>query len=105
MACYAGRVQRLTVDAYVIDTLMPDLVHHDRRPSAFLVYLYLWRRSAGASRTTVVSYRMLADGTGLSKRAVQDAVRVLIRRRLVEAVRKTPTATPVFTLRCHWRDR
>ena len=30
------------VDDYVLDTLMRDLVGHDRRPSAFLVYLYLW---------------------------------------------------------------
>jgi hypothetical protein len=35
------------VDAYVIDTLLPDLVGHDRRPSAFLVYLHLWRLSGG----------------------------------------------------------
>lgn len=98
-------MQRLSVDAYVIDTLMPDLVQHDRRPSAFLVFLYLWRRSAGAARTTVASYRMLADGTGLSKRAVQDAIRVLTRRRLIDVAKKSPTATPVFTLRCHWRDR
>jgi hypothetical protein len=48
---------------------------------------------------------MLADGTGLSKRAVQDAVRVLARRQLVEVKRKSVTATPVFSLRCHWRDR
>jgi hypothetical protein len=98
-------VQRLAVDSYVIDALMPDLVQHDRRPSAFLVYLYLWRRSAAASRSAVASYRMLADGTGLSKRAVQDAVRVLARRRLVDVKRTSPTATPVFTLRCHWRER
>jgi hypothetical protein len=98
-------MQRLSLDAYVIDALMPDLVQHDRRPSAFLVFLYLWRRSAGASRTAVASYRMLADGTGLSKRAVQDAVRVLARRQLIEIKRASPTATPVFSLRCHWRDR
>jgi hypothetical protein len=98
-------MQRLSVDTYVIDALMPDLVQHDRRPSAFLVYLYLWRRTAGASRTAVASYRMLADGTGLSKRAVQDAVRVLARRHLVDVKRKSATATPVFSLRCHWRDR
>src|SRR5690349_10544746 len=30
------------VDDYVIDVLMRDLVGHDRAPSAFLVYLYLW---------------------------------------------------------------
>ena len=35
------------IDTYVMDTLMPDLVLHDRQPSAFLVYLHLWYRSAG----------------------------------------------------------
>lgn len=98
-------MQRVTVDTYVLDALMPDLVQHDRRPSAFLVYLYLWRRTAGASRNAVASYRMLADGTGLSKRAVQDAVRVLARRQLITVKRASATATPVFTLRCHWRER
>ena len=29
----------LSLDHYVVDTLMRDLVGHDRRPSAFLVYL------------------------------------------------------------------
>jgi len=96
---------QLSVDTYVIDSLMPDLVGHDRRPSAFLVYLWLWRRTRGASSPTVASYQMLADGTGLSKGAVQAAVRTLERRRLVVIKRPAVTASPSFTLRCHWRDR
>jgi hypothetical protein len=28
------------IDAYILDTLMRDLVGHDRQPSAFLVYLF-----------------------------------------------------------------
>ena len=36
------------LDAYIIDTLMPDLVGHDRQPSAFIVYLYLADRAARA---------------------------------------------------------
>ena len=34
-------VATLAFDAYVVDILMPDLVGHDRKPSAFVVYLYL----------------------------------------------------------------
>jgi hypothetical protein len=98
-------VERIPVDKYVFDALMPDLVRHDRRPSAFLVYLYLWRRTAGATRAAVASYQMLADGTGLSKGSVQSAVRTLTRRRLVDVKRGSATATPAFTLVCHWRDR
>ena len=97
--------ERFPVDAYVVDALMPDLVGHDRRPSAFLVYLYLWRKSGGAARATAASLRMIADATGLSKRAVQDGVAALARRQLVSIVRKSATATPIFTLRCHWRAR
>lgn len=60
-------MKRIPVDAHVLDALLPDLVRHDRRPSASLVYTYLWRRTSAASRATVASYQMLADGTGLSK--------------------------------------
>ena len=31
----------LSLDDYVIDVLMRDLVGHDRRPVSFLVYLWL----------------------------------------------------------------
>jgi hypothetical protein len=95
--------QRIAFDAYVIDALMPDLVGHDHRPAAFLVYAWLWRHTRGAARSTVASYRMLADGTGLSKRAVQHAIALLARRRLVEITRKSPTASPAYRLICHWR--
>jgi hypothetical protein len=94
---------RVAVDAYVVDALMPDLVGHDRRPSAFLVYLWLWRRTRGASVKTVASLQMIADGTGLSKGAVQSAVAWLERRALIETRRRTPTSAPSFALRCHWR--
>jgi hypothetical protein len=98
----AGHV---TLDPYVIDSLMPDLVGHDRRPSAFLVYLYLWRRTRSAATRTVASYQMMADGTGLSKSSVQAAVRALVRRKLIEARRATPTSAPSFAMVCHWRGR
>jgi hypothetical protein len=98
-------MDRIPMDAYVLDVLMPDLVRHDRRPAAFLVYLYLWRRTDGARRKTTASYQMIADGTGLSKRGAQGAVAVLVRRQLVSMKRRNATATPVFSLECHWRGR
>jgi hypothetical protein len=98
-------MEGVAVDLYVIDSLMPDLVGHDRRASAFVVYLYLWRRTRGGSRPARASHQMIADGTGLSKGAVQAAVRWLTRRRLVEGKRTAPTAAPSFTLVCHWRSR
>ena len=77
---YENHVYFLTLDAYIIDTLLADLVGHDRQPSAFLVYLYLWRRTHGAGRPRVqISLADLADATGLSKRSVQDALGTLSR--------------------------
>jgi hypothetical protein len=98
-------MERVAVDPYVIDSLMPDLVGHDRRASSFVVYMYLWRRTRGASRPARASLQMIADGTGLSKGAVQAAVRWLAQRRLVEAKRSSATSAPSFTLVCHWRQR
>jgi len=98
-------MERVAIDAYVLDALMPDLVGHDHRPSAFIVFLFLWRKTAGANRTVGLSYRMIADGTGLSTRAIQSAIQVLRRRQLIEVKRKTQTSIPAFSLRCHWRAR
>src|SRR4051812_17951441 len=90
------------LDAYVVDTLMADLVRHDRQPSAFLVYLQLWLRASGR-RTAAVSHQTMADATGLSKSAVQAAVRTLLRRRLIRAARSSPTAVPAYTVLRPWR--
>ncbi len=37
----------IPIDPYVLDTLMRDLIGHDRRPSAYLVYLALIRAGGG----------------------------------------------------------
>ena len=95
-------MQRLALDPYVFDALMRDLAGHDRRPSAFLVYLMLWWRQARGYDMTL-SLQQLADATGLSKSAVQGALRHLTRRQLVRAYRATPTAIPQYTLLRPWR--
>lgn len=95
---------RVPVDPYVIDTLMPDLVGHDRHPSAFLVYLYLWK-SARPPSSKQLSLRTIADGTGLSKRAVQLAVRRLAKRRLVTVRREHLTATSTYRVERPWRKK
>lgn len=96
-------MEKVTLDAYVLDALMPDLVGHDRHASAFVVFMYLWRRTRGGTRSAVVSLRMIADGTGLAKRSVQNALDRLSRRRLVATKRSSPTAAASFTLSCDWR--
>jgi hypothetical protein len=96
----------IAVDAYVVDTLMQDLIGHDRAASAFVVYLYLWRRSHGADEPSVqVSLREIADGTGLSKRGVQEALSVLARRKLVSIARESITDVPVYKVNRPWRRR
>lgn len=94
---------KLEVDGYVLDTLMADLVGHDRQPSAFLVYLFLWRHTHGSNRSSAqLSLLDLATGTGLSKRAVQEALRWLSKRRLLSLSRESITAIPVYTVRRPW---
>jgi hypothetical protein len=92
------------LDAYVVDVLMRDLVGHDRAPSAFVVYLWLWRNGPGAGRSRVgASLQTIATQTGLSKSAVQGAVRRLARRRLVTANRSRATEAPVYEVHMPWR--
>ena len=91
------------LDDYVIDTLMADLIGHDRQPSAFVVYLLLWRRTLGIGETSVqISLFDLHTGTGLSKRSVQEALRWLSRRKLVSIQRASITAIPVYTVKRTW---
>jgi hypothetical protein len=79
----------LLIDRYVVETLLPDLVGHDRRPSAFLVYLVILA-ACGHGRAAI-SLAQLAERTGLSRRAVQAAVAILRRRALIEVFRRGTT--------------
>ncbi len=93
----------LMLDPYVIDVLLPDLVGHDKRPAAYVLYLWLWAmtRSLGR-RTAFFSYQTLTDRTGLSKSAVQRAVVWLVRRQLVKVRRKSATAVPEYAVLTPW---
>lgn len=91
------------VDAYIIDTLMGDLVGHDRQPSAFLVFLLLWRKTAGDDQPSVqLSLLDIAATTGLSKRSVQGALSWLARRKLITVERESITSVPVYGVRRQW---
>jgi hypothetical protein len=97
-------MRQLRIDSYVFETLMPDLVLHDHQPSAFLVYLHLWHQSAARPRAAVrTSHQEMANATGLSKSAVQGAIRTLTRRKLLRAKREGVTATPEYTVLRPWR--
>jgi hypothetical protein len=93
----------ISVDAYVVDTLMADLIGHDRLPSAFCVYLLLWRHTHGVGAPSAqLSLHDLATGTGLSKRGVQEALRWLAKRKLISLSRENITAIPVYTVKRPW---
>jgi len=97
-------VRRAPPDDYVFETLMPDLVGHDRAPSAFIVYLKLWHTCGGPARRGVpLSLVTLAVETGLSKSSVQSAVRRLERRGLLNVRRASATAIPIYTVLAPWR--
>ena len=75
----------VALDAYVVDILMPDLVGHDRKPSAFVVYLYLAGVAKRSGRDRVsASLETIAVKTGLSKSSVQSAIRHLRGRGLLK---------------------
>lgn len=94
------------LDAYVVDVLLRDLAGHDRSPAAFLVYLLLWRRTHGERAPGArLSHREIAAETGLSKSAVQQALRILHRRNLVKSTRRHQTDTPEHEVRRPWRRR
>jgi DNA-binding MarR family transcriptional regulator len=99
-------VTEFALDAYVVDVLMRDLVGHDKSPSSFVVYLYLWARTRGRGEDSVaLSHQSIAEATGLSKSAVQSAVRNLARRKLIQSSKSTVTSTPEYSVDRPWRRR
>jgi DNA-binding MarR family transcriptional regulator len=91
------------LDTYLIDTLMRDLVLHDRSPASYLVYLCIYRHTHAENRpSAAISYSVLAEATGLSKRSVQKAVARLLERRLIRKRQAGPTVTPIYTALTPW---
>ena len=94
----------IELDPYIVFTLMRDLVGHDRKPSAFLVFLYLWSLVKGSLQTRVsVSYQDLADSIGISKSAAQSAIYHLTERRFIKVSLKHGTAIPEYMVNPSWR--
>jgi hypothetical protein len=91
-------------DDYVIDVLMRDLVGHDRRPTCFLLYLWLAAEQTRRNAPVKVSYVELAESVGVSKSSAQAAVSWLVRRKLLSVSKDNVTATPCYTVRRPWRN-
>jgi Helix-turn-helix domain len=96
-------MQRLALEAYVVDALMPDLVGHDRKPAAFIVYLYLLRQAARHRRDAIsVSLQTIATHTGLSKSTVQVAIQHLQRRHLLDPAVTATSRDPIRRVLRPW---
>jgi hypothetical protein len=96
--------KRLGLDPYIVDTLMRDLIAHDRAPSTFVVFLWLWRQTHAQGREAIgASLADIAHATGLSKSSIQSAIRRLSRRRLVTANKSGPTIAPIYQVNETWR--
>jgi hypothetical protein len=96
----------VTLPPYLIDTLMRDLVGHGRKPSAFVVFLYLWYCCAAQDKNSVaMSLQNIAEGCGLSKRAVQVALGYLKARRLVSIEKGGATEVRRYTVNEPWKRR
>ena len=93
----------MQIDDYVIETLMRDLVGHDRRPTSFLVYLWLTGEQARRRGEVEASYLEMAEAVGISKSSAQAAVGWLRRRKLVAVTNASATATPVYAVKRPWR--
>ena len=98
-------IAMLTLDEYVVDVLMRDLVGHDRRPVSFLVYLWLAAEQQRQGKAVTISYQRLAESIGISKSSAQGAAGWLARRKLI-AVHKTAfTATPSYSVQKPWLSK
>ena len=83
----------MKLDDYILETLMRDLVGHDRRPAAFLVYLWLSTQQQIQAQqkqaqqqhahAVTISYQELSESIGISKSSAQSAVGWLVRRKLL----------------------
>ena len=94
-----------SIDAYITDLLMRDLVGHDRRPVSFLVYLWLEMEQQKRKGSVQISYQELAESIGVSKSSAQAAVGWLVRRKLLSAARENATSIPVYHVMRPWISR
>ena len=95
-------IAMISLDDYVIDVLMRDLIGHDRRPVAFLVYLWLAAEQKRRGAPVKISYQDLAESMGVSKSSVQAGIAWLVRRKLLTASKQNATATPVYSVLTPW---
>ena len=92
-------------DEYLLDSLMRDLVGHDRRPVSYLIYLWLAAEQQRQKKPVTISYSDLAESVGVSKSSAQSAVAWLIHRKLITSTKVNVTATPSYSVQTPWKAR
>ncbi len=95
----------MTLDDYVFDVFMRDLVGHDRRPASCLVYVWLAAEQQRQGKAVTISYQQLAESIGISKSSAQAAAGWLTRRKLLAVSKAAPTATPSYAVQKPWLSR
>jgi len=95
----------ISLDDYVVDVLLRDLVGHDHRPVSFLVYVWLSAEQRRNDDPVRISYRDLAESIGVSKSSAQAAVGWLVRRKLLSVSKDTRTSTPCYHVLTPWKAR
>lgn len=99
-----NKPESVRIDCYALTVLMRDLVGHDRRSAAYLVYLYLYTcTKSQAGKSVQASLQTIANQTGLSKASVSNALKWLRYRRLLETQRNGPTDVPSHKVMMPWR--
>ena len=93
------------IDDYILDVLLRDLTGHDRKPAAFLVYLWLAGEQSRTKKPVTISFQTLAENTGLARSSTQASVRWLLGRKLLTVEKANATAVPTYTVRHPWRSR
>jgi len=91
------------LDDYILDSLMRDLVGHDRRPVSYLVYLWLAAEQQRQRKGVRISYADLAESVGVSKSSAQAAVAWLIHRKMLRSTKANVTATPTYNVETPWQ--
>ena len=93
----------IRLEEYLLDTLMRDLVGHDRRPVSYLVFLWLAAEQQRRGKEVSISYQELSESVGVSKSAAQAAVGWLARRKLIAVKKANATATPSYMVQAPWK--
>lgn len=89
------------VDNYIFDTLFKELDANEA-----MVYLYLWRRTKGSGQKKVeLSYQILSEAIGISKRAGQDVLKRLNEKKLLNINRESKTGIPAYEVLQPWTQK